>query len=58
MAGKNKRWLREPASEKQLAQLGLARGGMFTKTKYRACCDLTWMFNEKNIERAIKAANK
>jgi len=58
LAGKNKRWLREPASEKQLAQLGLARTSMFTKTKYRACCDLTWKFNEKGIERVIKAAQK
>lgn len=58
LAGKNKRWLREPASEKQLAQLGLARNGMFTKTKYRASCDLTWKFNEKNIERAIKTASR
>jgi superfamily II DNA or RNA helicase len=58
LAGKNKRWLTQPASEKQLAQLGLAGGMHFSKTKYQACCDLTWMFNEKNIERAIKKAQQ
>lgn len=56
LAGKNKRWLTQPASEKQLAQLGLAGGMHFSKTKYQACCDMTWMFNEKSIERVIKNA--
>jgi DNA repair protein RadD len=56
LAGKNKRWLHQAASEKQLAQLGLAGGMHFSKTKYQACCEITWMFNEKSIERTLKKA--
>ena len=30
----------------------------FSKTKYQACCEITWMFNEKNIERTLKKASQ
>lgn len=51
-ARKTKRWLTEPASEKQLAQLGLAPTLFGTGvTKYLASCQLTWRFNEREIQR-------
>ncbi|CAB4198861.1 SSL2 DNA or RNA helicases of superfamily II [uncultured Caudovirales phage] len=52
-ARKTKRWLSEPASEKQLAVLGMANSIQFGMTKYLACCLMTWRFNERDIQRVI-----
>jgi hypothetical protein len=52
-AQKTKRWLSQPASEKQLSMLGLAGGLIFGMTKYLACCLITWKINEPRIQRAI-----
>lgn len=52
-AKKTKRWLTQPASEKQLSMLGLAQGIFFGMTKYLACCLITWKLNEPRIQRII-----
>lgn len=52
-AKKTKRWLTQPASEKQLSVLGLAQGIFFGMTKYLACCLITWKLNEPRIQRII-----
>ena len=52
-AKKTKRWLSQPASEKQLSMLGLAHSIMFGMTKYLACCLITWKLNEPRIQRII-----
>lgn len=52
-ARKTKRWLNEPATDKQLAHLGLAGSSVFGITKYSAACQLTWNFNEKHIQRLV-----
>lgn len=55
-ARKTKRWLHEPASDKQLSQLGLATEVVFGITKYLASCQLTWRFNERDIQRLVMRA--
>ncbi len=51
-ARKTKRWITEPASDKQLAQLGIAPSAFGTGiTKYMASCQLTWRYNEGHIQR-------
>jgi hypothetical protein len=52
-AKKTKRWLSQPASDKQLSLLGLAGGMPFGMTKYLACCLITWKINEPRIQRTI-----
>ena len=52
-AQKTKRWLSQPATDKQLSMLGLAGGMIFGMTKYLACCLITWKLNEPRIQRAI-----
>jgi DNA repair protein RadD len=52
-AKKTKRWLSQPASDKQLSMLGLAHGMMFGMTKYLACCLITWKLNEPRIKRTL-----
>ena len=52
-AKKTKRWLSQPASDKQLSMLGLAQGMMFGMTKYLACCLITWKLNEPRIKRTL-----
>jgi superfamily II DNA or RNA helicase len=52
-ARKTKRWLSEPASDKQLAHLDLAGSVPFGMTKYLASCLMTWRFNERDIQRVI-----
>ena len=52
-AKKTKRWLSQPASDKQLSMLGLAQGIAFGITKYLACCLITWKINEPRIQRII-----
>lgn len=55
-ARKTKRWLTEPASEKQLAQLGMAGTMPFGLTKYLASIQMTWRFNEREIKRLVLSA--
>jgi superfamily II DNA or RNA helicase len=52
-AAKSKRWLHEPASEKQLAHLGLTPMAGLGVTKYKAACHLTWKFNEKAVQTKL-----
>jgi superfamily II DNA or RNA helicase len=52
-AKKTKRWLTQPASDKQLSMLGLAQGIVFGMTKYLACCLITWKLNEPRIQHII-----
>jgi len=51
-ARKTKRWISEPATNKQLAQLGM-KPTLFGNgvTKYLASCMITWQFNEREIQR-------
>jgi superfamily II DNA or RNA helicase len=52
---KSKRWLTEPPSDKQLAQLGLDPIGAMGMTKYRATCALTWKWKERFIKAKVLA---
>lgn len=55
-AKKNKRWLNDPASEKQLEWLGRFGYGqelMFSFTKYSAACTMNFFFNRPAIEKAV-----
>jgi superfamily II DNA or RNA helicase len=52
-AQKTKRWLSQPATDKQLSMLGLAGNMFFGMTKYLASCLITWKFNEPRIQRII-----
>jgi hypothetical protein len=55
-AKKNKKWLNDVASEKQLkllAQIGYGKEHMFSFTKYSAACQLNFFWNKRLIERAI-----
>lgn len=49
---KAKRWLREPATEKQLHRLGLAPFDT-SVTKYQAGCMLTFRMNKRNIMNLV-----
>lgn len=55
-ARKTKRWLTEPATEKQLAHLGIAGQTFMPITKYLASCQMTWRFNERDIQRIVMRA--
>lgn len=52
---KSKRWLNEPASEKQLKQLGMNPMLTFGLSRYRASCEITWKFNETRIRRHLES---
>jgi hypothetical protein len=52
---KSKRWLTEPPSDKQLAQLGVDPMGAMGMTKYRATCALTWKWKERFIKAKVLA---
>jgi DNA repair protein RadD len=52
-AHKTKRWLREPASEKQLKALGLPVYDT-SVSKYNAMCRLGFKFNKSNIQNLVK----
>ncbi len=52
-AKKTKRWLTQPATEKQLQLLGYEQLSAFGLTKYLASCQLTWQFNEREIQRLV-----
>lgn len=53
-ARKSKRWLHEPPSDKQIAALGYNQFVMGL-TKYRAVCELTWKWKEKQIRTKVLA---
>ncbi len=55
-AHKSRRWLNEPASEKQLALLGEAARMDFSMTKYRASCLLNFRFNKGRIRQLVEQA--
>ena len=55
-AHKSRRWLNEPASEKQLALLDEAARLDFSMTKYRASCLLNFRFNKGRIKQLVEHA--
>ena len=55
-AHKTRRWMNEPASEKQLALLGEAVRFDFSITKYRASCLLNFRFNKGRIRQLVERA--
>ena len=55
-AHKTRRWMNEPASEKQLALLGEAVRFDFSMTKYRASCLLNFRFNKGRIRQLVERA--
>lgn len=55
-AHKTRRWLNEPASEKQLALLDEAARLDFSMTKYRASCLLNFRFNKGRIRQLVENA--
>lgn len=55
-AKKGKRWLNDPATDKQrdiLNKFGYDTGGLFNFTKYSAACHSNFHFNKRLIERAL-----
>jgi DNA repair protein RadD len=52
-AHKSKRWLREPATEKQLAALGMPTYDT-SVSKYNAMCRLSFKFNKSGINALVK----
>lgn len=59
-AGKAKRWLYEPMSDKQMGYLPYWREVPAERrpTKYRAACLLTWKFNERGIRTKLLDATR
>ncbi|QQR69943.1 MAG: DEAD/DEAH box helicase [Alphaproteobacteria bacterium] len=55
-AHKTRRWMNEPASEKQLALLGETARMDFSMTKYRASCLLNFRFNKGRIRQLVEQA--
>lgn len=55
-AGKTKRWLSQPPSDKQLAHLKLSAMEAMGITRYRAACLMTWKWAESAIRSKIVAA--
>lgn len=51
-AHKTKRWLREPATEKQLQALGLLHE-VSPVSKYQAMCRLSFKFNRRAIQNLV-----
>ncbi len=52
-AHKSRRWLRLPASDRQLEYLCLRGGAGSELNRYRASCMLTWQFNEARVQTKI-----
>ena len=61
-ANKSKRWLNQPATQKQkdlLKAQGVEIGFMdFSWTKYRAACALNFVWNKRDLGSAFKSAEK
>ena len=55
-AHKTRRWMNEPASEKQLALLGETARLDFGMTKYRASCLLSFRFNKGRVRQLVESA--
>lgn len=53
---KSKRWLRLPATQKQLMYLGLTDLQGMALSRYKASCLLTWKFNERHIQNKLMNA--
>lgn len=53
-AGKTKRWLSMPPTDKQLQMLGLTPMTSMGMNRYRASCSLTWVFNQRAIQRRLE----
>lgn len=53
-AKKTKQWLGFPPTEKQLQVLGLDNNMMFSMSRYRASCQITWKFEEKKVRRLLE----
>lgn len=53
-ARKTKRWLHEPATDKQLQHLEMSRFDCFGLTKYEAACKLTWKWMENKIRAKVQ----
>lgn len=53
-AGKAKRWLSQPPSDRQLELLNLTPMTAVGMSRYRASTSLTWVFNEKAIRRRLE----
>lgn len=53
MASKTKRWLSMPPTDAQLARLGLTPMTAVGMNRYRASCSLSWVFNERAIQRRL-----
>lgn len=56
-AGKAKRWLTLPVTDKQAGMLGIAPMQSFGMTRYRASCVLTFKFNERGIRARLMQAS-
>jgi len=54
-AHKSKRWLKDPASDKQLVLIGERPGAMISK--YQAACLINFKFNRGRILQLIQSAN-
>ena len=52
-AHKSKRWLNQPATEKQLSVLGQQDKFQFGLTKYRASCMINFKINKSRIQQTI-----
>ena len=55
-AHKTRRWMNEPASERQLALLGDVSHLEFGMTKYRASCMLNFRFSKGRIRQLVESA--
>lgn len=55
-AKKSKRWLKLPATEKQLELLRVDPATSFGLTRYKAACYLTFSFNQRGIRARISEA--
>ena len=56
-AGKAKRWLTMPVTDKQIGMLGITSMQSFDMTRYRASCVLTFKFNERGIRARLMQAS-
>ena len=57
-AHKTRRWLDEPATQKQLAYLPAEHRLDFGLTRYRASALLTFRFNRRGIQDLVRAASE
>lgn len=55
-AAKSKRWLHQPATDKQLQHLGVNPLQAVGMTRYQAACHLTWRFNERGVRSKLQKA--